>query len=119
VVRVEHPRDCAAGSRKPVQLPELSEALINHRTLYAFFLTADRSEREERAKKERGRNVSTATLDASDEIHRRPEVVEFAKKAGVSEHKIDTSQKSESEVADEIRAIVAKDNPALHWPSTH
>jgi hypothetical protein len=104
-------------TREPAQWQRI---LANEkRELYAFFLTADRSVREERAKKERYRNVSVATLDFSDAVHRRPEVVSFAETAGITEVTIDTNCKSESEVAETIREIVAKDHPELRWPSTH
>lgn len=104
-------------TREPAQWQQV--LADEKRELYAFFLTADRSVREERAKKERWRNVSAGTLNASDAIHRRPEVTAFAKTAGITEVTIDTSRKSESEVADEIRETVAKDHPDLRWPSTH
>jgi hypothetical protein len=89
-----------------------------NRALHAFFLTADRVVREARAAQSGRRGVGVPSLNASDQIHSWPEVVQFAKRAGIFEHEIDTSLKSLPQVADEIREIVKRVHPGVRWPST-
>jgi hypothetical protein len=111
----ETPGDPPGPTRDPAKWQRVLAE--EKRTLYAFFFTADRSVREERAGGA-GRNVSLDTLNRSDQIHSWPEVVQFAERAGIFEHKIDTSLKSPSHVADEIRGIVKRVHHGVRWPST-
>jgi hypothetical protein len=79
------------------------------RELFAFYLIVDSSAAIQRAKNNdaRQRGVTTATLRASEELHRScPEVLDFATTAGLPERRIDTSRMTKVEVADAIHRYI-------------
>lgn len=113
--------DNSTESKGPTRNPgEWQKVLQDEgRVLFAFYLTADRLERNKRAMNPDAihRNVDQRTLDGSDHVHQLPEMLQFAQKAKIQEHQIDTIHKSKEAVAEEIRAVVMKDYPDLCWPT--
>jgi hypothetical protein len=92
-------------TRKPHQWLRLLND--QNRRIIGIYLTADLAEREKRGVAS-GRNVSTETIRASDELHRTcPDVVNFARNAGIDEQVIDTTGQRMEVVAEEIRKIIA------------
>jgi hypothetical protein len=109
------------AAEEPTRNPRAWQTVLEKEglSLFAFYTIAERLIREARARTPESikRGVNMDSLNASDEIHREPYMIAFAQVAGISETQVDTSHKTQNEVAHEIRAVVAKTHPNVNWPT--